>query len=102
MVGHGERPDEVRATMLDLLEVGADAVSIGQYLRPSKRQRQVVEYIHPGQFEEYEKLAYDLGFKFAVAGPFVRSSYRSEEMMTKSFTQSRLAAAWRSARCCTR
>lgn len=78
MVGHGETPAEVRDTLEDLLETGCRAVSIGQYLRPTKSQRAVVEFIRPEQFEEYEALAYSLGFAFAVAAPFVRSSYRSE------------------------
>ncbi|MBN2311037.1 MAG: lipoyl synthase [Candidatus Hydrogenedentes bacterium] len=85
MVGHGETGEEVARTLSDLLESGCEAVSIGQYLRPTKEQRAVVEYVEPARFEEYEKLAYDLGFSYAIAGPFVRSSYRSEEMMQHGF-----------------
>ena len=44
------------------------------------RQREVAEYVSPEQFAEYEAMAYAMGFKFAVAGPFVRSSYRAEEI----------------------
>jgi len=33
----GERPDEVRAALLDLRNVGVDIVTIGQYLRPTSR-----------------------------------------------------------------
>ena len=81
MAGHGETPDEVHRTLADLRDVGCEAVAIGQYLRPTPKQRRVVEFVSPEQFEEYEALAYRLGFRFAVAGPFVRSSYRSDELM---------------------
>lgn len=81
MVGHGETPDEVRATLSDLLDAGCVAVCIGQYLRPGKAEREVAEYVTPEQFEAYGRMAYAMGFAFAVAGPFVRSSYRAEELV---------------------
>jgi lipoic acid synthetase len=83
MVGHGETPAEVRSTLGDLLAAGCEAVAIGQYLRPSPRQRRVTEFIAPEQFNKYEAMAREMGFKFAVAGPFVRSSYRSEELLQR-------------------
>ncbi len=92
MVGHGETPEEVRQTLQDLLDVGCEAVSVGQYLRPTTKQRQVEEFVTPERLAEYEKAAYELGFKFAVAGPFVRSSYRSEEMMEAPFARERVRA----------
>jgi len=90
MVGHGETPDDVEATLRDLLGAGCDAVCIGQYLRPSRQQAEVREFIHPDRFNEYESLAYEIGFEFAVAGPFVRSSYRSEALLETPFARRRL------------
>jgi lipoic acid synthetase len=90
MVGHGETQNEVESTLRDLRDAGCEAVCIGQYLRPSARQAEVTEFIHPGRFAEYETLAYALGFEFAVAGPFVRSSYRSEELLDTTFAKTRL------------
>ncbi len=87
MVGHGETMDDIRGTFHDLLEAGCHTVSIGQYMRPSSKQRPVEEYIHPDRFAEYEELAYNMGFRFAVAGPFVRSSYRSEDLMKQPFAR---------------
>jgi lipoic acid synthetase len=81
MVGHGETPGEVRATLAGLLEAGCVAVCIGQYLRPGKAEREVAEFVTPEQFAAYERMAYAMGFVFAVAGPFVRSSYRAEELV---------------------
>lgn len=81
MVGCGETADEVRAALEDLRGAGCSVVSIGQYLQPSAKHHPVAEYVRPEQFASYEALAYELGFAFAVAGPFVRSSYRSEDLM---------------------
>jgi lipoic acid synthetase len=92
MVGHGESEEEVRRTLEDLLAVGCDAVSIGQYLRPTPKQRAVEEFVRPERFERYQEVAYGLGFNFAVAGPFVRSSYRSDEMMEAPFARERVRA----------
>jgi lipoyl synthase len=83
MVGCGETEEEVRATLQNLRETGCAVVSIGQYLQPTAKHYPVVEYITPEQFSEYEAMAYAMGFAFAVAGPFVRSSYRSDELLHK-------------------
>ncbi|MCC6490593.1 MAG: lipoyl synthase [Candidatus Hydrogenedentes bacterium] len=92
MVGHGETPQEVEQTLRDLGDAGCEAVCIGQYLRPTLKQREVAEYVTPEQFSKYEALAYELGFAFAVAGPFVRSSYRSDELMKTEFARGRVQA----------
>jgi lipoic acid synthetase len=81
MVGHGETADEVRRTLADLLDAGCRALCIGQYLQPTPAQSPVAEFVEPAVFEAYEAEAHRLGFRFALAGPFVRSSYRSEELM---------------------
>lgn len=91
MVGHGETIQEVHQTLRDLRGVGCQAVCIGQYLRPTNKQRPVAEFIKPEQFKKYERFAYELGFAFAVAGPFVRSSYRSEALLQTHFARHRLA-----------
>ena len=80
MVGLGETDDEVESALKHLREAGCVAVSIGQYLRPTRQQREVVRFIAPDQFRTYERVAYELGFAYAAAGPFVRSSYRSDEL----------------------
>jgi len=78
MLGCGERPEEVRRTLKDLRAVGCTAVTMGQYLQPTGKNYPVANYFPPEQFHVHERLARQLGFIFAVAGPFVRSSYRSE------------------------
>ncbi len=83
MVGLGETREEIFATMSDLLAHGCTLLTIGQYLQPSKHQTPVIEFITPGQFDEYKNHALDLGFSDVAAGPFVRSSYMAERMITK-------------------
>lgn len=78
IVGLGETKKELVEVLKDLRKAGCDQVTIGQYLQPSKAHWKVDRYVHPDEFEEYEKIAYDLGFEKAVAGPLVRSSYKAE------------------------
>ncbi len=79
MLGLGETRDEVIATLRDLRAAGVDFVTIGQYLRPSAWHLPVERYVPPEEFAELERAAYDIGFAHAVAGPFVRSSYKAWE-----------------------
>lgn len=87
-VGIGESPVEVRQCLEDLRVAAVDIVTIGQYLQPSPRHYQLEEYVTPQRFAEYEQVARDLGFLYAAAGPFVRSSYRAGEL----FIEGRLRA----------
>lgn len=77
MLGLGETDEEIRVTLCDLGDAGVNAVAIGQYLSPSPAHAPVREFVSPERFAAYESLAYEMGFRFAVAGPFVRSSYRA-------------------------
>ncbi len=90
MLGCGETEDDIKMTLDDLLETGCDAVSMGQYLQPTPKHHPVVAYVSPEKFKEYEELAYTMGFGFAIAGPFVRSSYRSEALLESEFAKRRL------------
>lgn len=78
-LGFRESWVEVISTMRHLRKAGVDILTIGQYLRPSKQQLPVREYIDPERFEFYEREAYRMGFKFVKSGPFVQSSYRAAE-----------------------
>jgi lipoic acid synthetase len=57
-------------------------VTIGQYLRPTPQQVEVVRYWTPAEFAELEQAGTALGLE-VFAGPFVRSSYRAEEAFLK-------------------
>jgi len=81
LLGCGENDAEIRQTLEDLLDAGCIAVCMGQYLQPTARHHAVARFVTPAEFAAYEELAYALGFAFAVAGPLVRSSYRSGELL---------------------
>ncbi len=83
MLGLGETKDEVVQTLRDLRAHRCDIITIGQYLRPSKVNLPVVEYVHPDMFDEYKIVAEGLGFSFVSSGPFVRSSYHADEAATQ-------------------
>lgn len=88
MLGAGERQEEVLQALSDLRTADVDFVAIGQYLQPSKFQLEVAEYVAPARFEEYKQIALDMGFKYAAAGPFVRSSYKAGEYFIKNAIKS--------------
>lgn len=79
MLGLGETSGEVEDLLGDLISVGCDALTIGQYLRPSKKNHPVVEYIIPRAFDELKDKAVQLGFTSVASGPLVRSSMNAEE-----------------------
>ncbi len=79
MVGIGETPEEVYELMDDLLAVGVEVITIGQYLQPTKKHLEVLEYVTPEQFKEYEIAGKQKGFKHIESSPLVRSSYRAEK-----------------------
>lgn len=79
MLGLGETQEEVVKTLQDLRNEGVDAITIGQYLRPTTHHLPVVEYIHPTVFAEYERIGKEMGFLFVASGPFIRSSYNAAD-----------------------
>ena len=83
MLGLGETREEVVKTLQDLRDIGVDAVTIGQYLRPTMKHLPVNSFIHPDEFKEYEQIGQDLGFAFVASGPFIRSSYNAIEFSKK-------------------
>jgi lipoic acid synthetase len=78
MLGLGEMHSEVLETMDDLLDADCSIITIGQYLRPSKSNIEVVEYIHPSAFEEFRNIGITKGFAHVESAPLVRSSYHAE------------------------
>jgi lipoic acid synthetase len=84
MLGLGEREEEVMELLGALRAAQVDIVTIGQYLRPSRAQLPVEEYVSPEVFELYRKRGEQMGFRHVFAGPFVRSSYRAEEALHAS------------------
>jgi lipoic acid synthetase len=80
MVGLGETEAEVHELLGELRDSGVGAVTIGQYLQPTRRNLPVAEYVHPDRFDAYRAYGESLGFDAVFAGPFVRSSYMAESV----------------------
>jgi lipoic acid synthetase len=78
MVGLGETDDEIVATMRDMRAHGIDMLTIGQYLQPSGGHLPVARYVHPDTLAMFEREAQALGFRHAVVGALVRSSYHAD------------------------
>lgn len=83
MAGLGETYEEILSVMGDLRSAGCDYLTIGQYLRPSKRNLPVVEYVTPAAFEAYREAALAMGFRGVASAPLVRSSMNAEEMFVQ-------------------
>jgi lipoic acid synthetase len=81
MLGLGEKKSEVLDLLSALRAARVDIVTIGQYLRPSRENLPVEEYVRPEVFEQFRRAGEGLGFRHVFAGPFVRSSYRAEEAL---------------------
>jgi lipoic acid synthetase len=85
MLGIGEEKEEVIQTMKDLVGVGCDVLTIGQYLQPTKKHLPVQRFVHPDEFAELRTIGYELGFDYVESGPLVRSSYHSEKHVIKGW-----------------
>jgi lipoic acid synthetase len=81
MLGLGESGNEVRRVLEDLHRAGCAAVTIGQYLAPSRAHQPAARYASPDEFEYWARYAREIGFAAAASAPLVRSSYRAGEML---------------------
>ncbi|MBN1317793.1 MAG: lipoyl synthase [Anaerolineales bacterium] len=81
MLGLGETEEEILAVMQDLCRVDCDLLTLGQYLSPSEGHLPVARYIPPEEFQKIAAKGQRLGFLGIAAGPFVRSSYRADELL---------------------
>ena len=79
MVGVGETLDEIIDTLKDLRSVNCDLLTVGQYLRPSKKHTAMARWYTPSEFKKIQSIGYELGFKHVASGPLVRSSYHAKE-----------------------
>ena len=78
MVGLGETAEEVRALMDDLRGADVDFLTIGQYLRPTRRHIAIDRFVEPEEFAAYQRTAYAKGFLMVSASPLTRSSYHAD------------------------
>jgi lipoyl synthase len=78
MVGLGETHEEVQSLLLDIQGAKTDIATIGQYLQPTRRNRNVSRYVPPEEYEAWREYGLSIGLKNVFAGPFVRSSYMAD------------------------
>ena len=79
MLGLGETLEEIEQAMDDARAVGVDIFTMGQYLQPSKKHLEVVEFVPPAKFEDLRRLGASKGFHQVVSSPLSRSSYHAEQ-----------------------
>jgi lipoyl synthase len=84
MLGIGETVGELFDVFADLRAIGCDVLTLGQYLAPTLKHIPVARYLPPAEFDAIAEKAQLLGFQQVVAGPFVRSSYHADEMVSYS------------------
>ncbi len=77
MLGLGEQRLEVHQVMDDMRCAGIDFLTMGQYLRPTPKHTEVVEFVTPKAFGSYGAIARAKGFLQVAASPLTRSSYHA-------------------------
>jgi lipoic acid synthetase len=94
MLGLGETEAELIQTFKDIRSIGADILTLGQYLKPtgSRHHLPVDRFVPPEEFDRLGERARELGFLYVASGPFVRSSYRAAELFLKGRLEKKLAA----------
>lgn len=80
MLGLGESSDEVKEVLGDLRAAGCSILTLGQYLQPTRDHLPVERFVPPEEFDRWKEIALAVGFSDAASGPFVRSSYRAQEL----------------------
>ncbi len=95
MLGLGETKEELIETFKAIRGANVDILTLGQYLKPSGENLDVVKYYHPDEFKDLKEIAEGLGFRYVFSGPLVRSSYLAENVFedTKESMPHELAAS---------
>ena len=81
MVGLGETEEELLEVFRNMRAHNIDVLTVGQYLRPSKKHAEVVRYYRPEEFVRLKELAVAMGFGHVESGALVRSSYHADEQV---------------------
>jgi lipoyl synthase len=87
MLGLGENMGQIVKLMEDLIKNRVDILTVGQYLQPSPENIRVSKYYRPEEFDRIKETALDMGFLSVESGPFVRSSYRAEDVLDRALMQ---------------
>ena len=92
MLGVGETNEEIDQTLQDLAALKVDILTLGQYLRPTKKHLPIDRWVTPEEFDHWKQRGLELGFGVVESGPLVRSSYHADEQGEK-YARPRAVAA---------
>ena len=81
MLGLGEEGHEIEQVMEDLVSVGCEILTLGQYLQPTLKHLPVKRWVHPTEFAAWKVRGEAKGLRHVESGPLVRSSYHAEKQV---------------------
>jgi lipoic acid synthetase len=81
MLGLGEEEHELDGVLDDLVSVGCDILTLGQYLQPTPKHLPVARWVHPDEFAMWKQRGESRGLRHVESGPLVRSSYHAEQQV---------------------
>jgi lipoyl synthase len=81
MLGLGEQEQEIEAVLDDLVAIGCQILTLGQYLQPTPGHLPVIRWVHPDEFANWKRRGEERGIRHVEAGPLVRSSYHAEKQV---------------------
>jgi lipoic acid synthetase len=81
MLGLGETEHEIDSVLDDLVSIGCDILTLGQYLQPTANHLPVERWVHPDEFKMWKNRGELKGIRHVESGPLVRSSYHAEKQV---------------------
>jgi lipoic acid synthetase len=81
MLGLGEEAHEIEQVLEDLVAVGCEILTLGQYLQPTRNHLPVRRWVHPDEFAAWKVSGEAKGLRHVESGPLVRSSYHAEKQV---------------------
>ncbi len=81
MLGLGEEEHEIESVIDDLVAIGCDILTLGQYLQPTHNHLPVIRWVHPDEFAIWKTRGEAKGLRHVESGPMVRSSYHAEQQV---------------------
>jgi lipoic acid synthetase len=81
MLGIGEQAHEIDSTLDDLVGIGCDILTLGQYLQPTHKHLPVDRWVTPDEFAHWKQHGEAKGIRHIESGPMVRSSYHAEKQV---------------------
>lgn len=79
MLGLGESFDEIKQLIMDLNSAKLDILTIGQYIRPSKKHLEVKKYYTLDEYSKIEEFIKENTNIYPIVAPLARSSYKAKE-----------------------